>query len=97
MKKQELINNIYERVNKNSMKFTKNDITQIYNEIFNEIANQLKNGETIEISTLGKFEVKKRKARQGINPMTMEKMEIPESNAVRFKTSASLKRRINEE
>ncbi len=96
MKKQDLINKIYERVNKDSSRFTKNDITQIYNEIFNEIACQLKNGETIEISTLGKFEVKKRKARQGRNPMTGDKMLIPESNAVRFKTSASLKRRINE-
>lgn len=97
MKKQEFIQNVYDRVNKNSMKFTKGDITQIYNEIFSEIANQLKNGETIEVSTLGKFEVKKRKARQGVNPMTGQKMEIPESNAVRFKASASLKRRINEE
>ena len=96
MKKQDFIANVYERVNKDTARFTKNDIKEIYDEIFNEIVTQVKNGEDIDISTLGKFKLTKRPARKGINPMTKEPIDIPETNVVKFKMSASLKRRINE-
>ena len=40
---------------------------------------------------IGKFSVKERPAREGINPATKEKITIPAKNAVTFKAGSKLK------
>lgn len=62
--------------------------------VFESVANQLEEGNTVDIFGFGKFEVTTRKARQGINPMTKEKIEIPERKAVKFKASKQLKSKV---
>ena len=49
----------------------------------------------ILLPELGKFEIKLRKARQGINPNTGEKIEIPEKKILKFQASKLLLEHIN--
>ena len=51
----------------------------------------LKDGAKVDIAGFGKFEVKTRAARTGINPQTKETIEIPSSKVPGFKASKSLK------
>ena len=51
----------------------------------------IQEGDKVLISGFGTFKVNDRKARKGINPFTKEEIDIPASNAVRFKPSKSLK------
>lgn len=59
------------------------------------IEEALINGEAIELGGFGKLEVKTRSERLGINPVTKEKITIPESKHVSFKTANALKLKIN--
>lgn len=51
----------------------------------------LKNGEKIQISGFGSFEVKEKDAREGINPKTGEKIHIPASKVPAFKFGKAYK------
>lgn len=50
----------------------------------------LQSSDKVLLPELGKFEVKLRKARSGVNPNTGEKIEIPEKKTVTFKPSKQL-------
>ncbi len=63
--------------------------------VFNTIANALKDGHKVDISGFGKFEVKHRPERKGINPATKESITIKASNAPAFKASKTLKDFVN--
>lgn len=58
------------------------------------IADALKGGDEVKLSGFGIFEKKERAARQGTNPATQEKIEIPASVTVGFKPSKSLKAHV---
>ncbi len=73
---------------------TKKDAEKIINQIFDDIQESLVNGDTVDIFGFGKFSVAERAARQGINPATKEKIEIPATKAVKFKVSKSLKEAV---
>ena len=51
----------------------------------------LAEGERVQLVGFGSFEVKKREARTGLNPKTLEKIEIPASKAPVFKAGKALK------
>ena len=55
------------------------------------VAEELKKGEKIQLVGFGTFEVKERAAREGINPRTKEKIEIPSSKLPSFKAGKALK------
>ena len=59
--------------------------------LFAKIGEELANGKTVDISGFGKFVIKERSARQGINPATHEKVDIPASRAPGFKAAKALK------
>ena len=63
----------------------------IVDDVFECIAEALKRGDTVNISGFGRFEIQTRAKRMGINPATLEKIEIQESVLPRFKASKSLK------
>ena len=52
---------------------------------------ELVKGEKVQIVGFGTFEVKERAAREGINPRTKEKIEIPASKLPVFKAGKALK------
>ncbi len=55
------------------------------------ITEGLKNGEKIQISGFGSFEVKEKDAREGINPKTGDKIHIPASKVPAFKFGKAYK------
>ncbi len=70
---------------------TKKEATEVVNETFEEIAAKLKKGYEVDINGFGKFVVKKRKARKGINPATKEEIKIAATKVPAFKPSKTLK------
>jgi DNA-binding protein HU-beta len=55
------------------------------------IQNALKNGDAVLLTGFGKFEVRTRAARTGINPKTLEKIQLPETKVPAFKPGKGLK------
>ena len=70
---------------------TKKDATIAVDTVFEEITATLHDGGKVDISGFGKFEVKQRPERQGINPATKEKITIEASKAPGFKPAKALK------
>ncbi|MBP3892067.1 MAG: HU family DNA-binding protein [Solobacterium sp.] len=70
---------------------TKKEAAEIVDLVFDSMADALKNNLRVDITGFGKFEVKTRAARTGINPQTKETIEIPSSKVPGFKASKSLK------
>lgn len=79
----------------NEMKITKKEASGHVNYVFAEITRTLKKGGTTDISGFGKFFVKKREARTGINPLTKEKIKIKATKVPSFKSSKTLKDEVN--
>lgn len=70
---------------------TGKDCKAIVTDIFEEITSNMADGREVSISGFGKFEVRERAARKGINPVTKEEMDIAASRTPAFKPSKSLK------
>lgn len=70
---------------------TKKDANEVVNYLFEQMTKTLKKGGTVDISGFGKFTVKKRAARAGINPLTKEKIKIKATKVPAFKASKTLK------
>ena len=68
---------------------------QKYWEAFEEVVTSaLKSGEEVQITGFGKFYVQQRKAREGRNPQTGEKMKIAASKVPSFSAGNALKEAI---
>src|SRR5919205_1416751 len=59
------------------------------------ISDSCQRGDRCAIPGLGSFSVSQRKAREGRNPRTKEKITIPASKNVRFKAGKDLKDAVN--
>lgn len=91
MNKKDLVQNII----MSHPTLTKKSVDEIVNIIFDDMAEALSKGETVDIFGFGKFEVTERGERDGINPVTMEKIRIKASKNVKFRPSKSLKDKVN--
>lgn len=78
----------------NELDITKKAAAVAVDAIFNEITTTLENGGKVEISGFGKFEVKQREAREGVNPKTKERITIAASKSPVFKASKLLKEKV---
>jgi DNA-binding protein HU-beta len=58
------------------------------------VTGALKGGEEVRITGFGKFSVKERKAREGRNPQTGEKMKIKASRVPSFSAGNALKQAV---
>ena len=63
--------------------------------VFEAISEALVEGEKIQLVGFGTFEVKERAARQGHNPLTGEKIQIPAAKHPAFSASKALKDSVN--
>lgn len=70
---------------------TKKDAERVLNAAFDAMTAALVNGEKVQLSGFGTFEVKEREARIGRNPHTKETIEIPATKVPVFKASKALK------
>lgn len=59
------------------------------------LSDNLQKGNKVQLPGFGTFEVRDRKARQGVNPATREKIQIPASKAPAFKAGKTLKDAVN--
>jgi len=73
------------------MNLTKKDSQEIIDIIFDEIKETLKDDGKVDIAGFGKFEVKHRPERKGINPSTMEPVTIAAKNTPKFKPAKAFK------
>jgi len=70
---------------------SKRQAEESLNVLLEEIQKALSKGEEVVLTGFGKFQVIERKARQGINPKTGEKIEIAATKAPKFKPGKALK------
>ena len=70
---------------------TKKDAERVVNAAIDAITAALANGDKVQVSGFGIFEVRAREARTGRNPRTKETVEIPASRIPAFKASKALK------
>ncbi len=73
------------------MDMTKKDAAGIIDFLAETIVEELAKGNTVTIKEIGKFSVTQKEAHTGINPKTLEKVEVPAKKAVTFRASKSLK------
>ena len=66
-----------------------------FNMILEAIKRHIVDGERVEITGFGSFEVTQKKGRQGRNPLTGERIAIPEKKTLNFKPSKLLKKDLN--
>jgi integration host factor subunit beta len=92
MNKSDLVENLSERL-KN---LSKKEVDLIVDTIFNKMTESLSKGERIEIRGFGSFEVRTRKARQGRNPKTGNKVFVNTRKVPFFKVGKELKEKINQ-
>lgn len=86
MNKTELIAQVAEKTG-----LSKKDTESVINAAVDTIATTMAQGDKVQLSGFGIFEVKDRQARVGRNPKTKEAIEIPASRQPVFKPSKALK------
>lgn len=74
---------------------SKADASNALDCVFDAISNSLRGGEEVRLVGFGTFSVSHRKASQGRNPRTGEKIQIPASNQAKFKAGKALKEAVN--
>ena len=86
MNKAELINAVAEAAD-----VSKKDAEAVITAAVETITAALKEGEKVQLVGFGSFEVKKRAARTGRNPISKETIQIPASQTPVFKAGKALK------
>ena len=71
------------------------DIDQSVKLMLELLATALSQGERIEIRGFGSFTLRRRRARLGRNPRTGERMQLPSTQVVHFKSGKELRESIN--
>jgi nucleoid DNA-binding protein len=89
MNKKELIERIAEEADA-----PKSEAQKHFEAFEQVVAEALKGGQEVQITGFGKFSVRERKAREGRNPQTGEKMKIAASKVPAFSAGNALKEAI---
>ena len=74
---------------------SKKEASAAFDAFVGYVSDSCQRGERCAIPGLGSFSVSQRKAREGRNPRTNEKITIPASKNVRFKAGKDLKEAVN--
>ena len=74
---------------------SKKEAAAAFDAFVNYISDSCQRGDRCAIPGLGSFNVTQRKAREGRNPRTKEKITIPASKNVRFKAGKDLRDLLN--
>ena len=90
MNKTELVQAIAENAN-----LTKVQAKAALDATLDAVTGAMKKGDKVALIGFGTFQVIKKDARQGINPMTKAKIKIPAKKVVKFKAGADLAKRVN--
>jgi DNA-binding protein HU-beta len=74
---------------------SKKEASAAFDAFVNYISDSCQRGERCAVPGLGSFNVTQRKAREGRNPRTNERITIPASKNVRFKAGKDLREAVN--
>jgi len=72
-------------------KLSKKDTSATLDAVLEVITKSLKKGKKVSFIGFGSFEVRKRAARNGVNPATKQPIKIPAAKVAAFKAGAKLK------
>jgi DNA-binding protein HU-beta len=72
-------------------RMSKGEATKAVDAVLDTVQEVLQRGGDVNFTGFGKFSVADRGARQGVNPQTGEKIQIPASRVPRFSAGSSLK------
>lgn len=70
---------------------SKKEVEIMVEAMLDVITDSLQKGEEVTLTGFGSFKVNTRAARSGINPMTKEKIQIPQVKVPKFKAGKALK------
>jgi DNA-binding protein HU-beta len=90
MNKTELVAAIADRTG-----LSKKDSETVIKAFVDVVTEQLRNGDKIQLTGFGTFEVTKREEREGKNPLTGDKIIIPAASVPKFKAGKGLKDEVN--
>lgn len=74
--------------------YTQSDTQQMVKTIIEEMTEEFDNGDSVQITGFGTFEVRKRLERVVINPATQERMLVPPKLVLNFKPITSIKENL---
>jgi DNA-binding protein HU-beta len=86
MNKSELINSLSEETT-----FSKKDISRVLDSLVRIVQRTLKKGDKLQWAGFGTWWVSHRPTRNGINPATKQRIQLPPVNVPRFKPGKNLK------
>lgn len=89
MNKAELVNHIADRT-----ELTKTDVSSVVEATIEAIVESVSQGEKVSILGFGSFERRQRNARQGLNPKTGDKIDIPAKLVPAFTAGKRFKDKI---
>ena len=89
MNKSDLIGTVSEKTD-----ISKKDAEKVINAVFESMSEALAQGDKIQVIGFGTFEVRQREAREGRNPATGAKIQIPAVKVPVFKAGKGLKERV---
>jgi DNA-binding protein HU-beta len=72
----------------------KSDAQKFFDAFTEVVTDALKKDDQVQITGFGKFYVQQREARQGINPQTKQRLNIPASKVPKFTAGNALKDQI---
>ncbi|MGC9220083.1 MAG: HU family DNA-binding protein [Solirubrobacteraceae bacterium] len=90
MTKAEFIDQVADRAG-----LSKREAAEAVDAVLETIEGALKRGSDVVFSGFGKFSVSERAAREGRNPATGEKLQIPATRVPKFTAGAALKKAVN--
>ena len=67
------------------------DAAKAVDAFLDSITDALRSGQDVSFTGFGKFSAAERKARQGVNPRTGERVDIPAARVPRFSAGSQLK------
>ncbi|KKR96445.1 MAG: DNA-binding protein HU [candidate division TM6 bacterium GW2011_GWE2_41_16] len=89
MNKTELIQSLSEET-----ALGKKEVIRILDTLTRTVIRTLKKGDKLQWSGFGTFTLSRRPPRQGINPATKERIQLPETHVPKFKAGKTLKNQI---
>jgi len=89
MNKAELVEEVSDKTG-----ITKKQAGNVINAITDTVKETLSKGERITLVDFGTFHVMKRKAREGRNPRTGKKLEIPAKKVAKFRAGKKLREAV---
>ncbi len=78
----------------NASGLSKKDVETVIEAMQDSITKSLRNGDKITLTGFGTFRISARAAREGINPQTKEKIQIPAMKVPKFTAGKALKEAV---